>query len=576
MECPTLTILCYFLNTVMNLINYQTPADLNSFKTLQWEEADFIIVGAGPAGALLANREPKYASVPAYTSYTQQARLTVTWPVENDSRFCGGKMCPFDGGLGLGGGTLHNEMIYNRGHKDIFNTWKKLGNDGWSYEEILPFFKKWENNLDPEFYHETRYHARGGSQSVGRWPYTDISVSPLLHAFEEVGLKQRDVNGKEQEGVMHLQFFQKDGQRQSANKAFLEPIENIRDNLKILTNVKVTRVIIDPKTKRATGVEYASEKTRAILGKLKAKKEVIVSGGAISSPQILMLSGIGPEETLKPLGIPVIKNLNVGVDLQNHNRIDVNLLFKNGRGTMPATDQAVLSDFLKYESNHTGPLAAIGAFAINAYIHSNQSKPTEMPDLQILFGPRHLYEYEQPPSFQIPHSYYDSIRAVVYAVLPKSRGYVSINSSDPFHPPLINAFNNTEEDDYLSMVDGALFLTQKVFKTEAFKTLGAYVDEKPAPLCSRYTFNTKDYWLCYAKHYTEPSRHYASSCRMGPSSDPISVVDSQLKVHGVPNLRVIDASIMPLLVNGNTNAPVLMIAEKGADMIIKQYRRKHD
>ncbi|PSN48705.1 Glucose dehydrogenase [FAD, quinone], partial [Blattella germanica] len=440
-------------------------------------------------------KEPAWDSVSAYETYTQHSRLTVYWPVEEDKRFCGGKMCKFFG-----------------------------DNDGWGYEEILPFFKKWENNLDPEFYNDTKYHAKGGSQSVGRWQYTDTNVKALLSAFEEVGLQQSDINGPVQEG-----------------------------------------------TKRATGVEFASQHTGAKLGKLKAKKEIILSGGAISSPQILMLSGIGPEKTFKSLGIPVIESLNVGENLQTHYRIDVKLL-KSVRGKMPEIEDDVLSDFIQYNSNHSGPLSATGPFVINGYIHSSLSKPTDIPDIQLLFGPRYFYKTEPPPLFQMPISYYDSITGEAYLVLPKSRGYVTINSTNPFSSPVIKAFHKIEEQDFLRLADGIYFLTEKLYKTESFQQLGEILDEKQAPLCSQHTFNTREYWLCYAKHYSEPQRHYAGTCKMGPPSDPTAVVDSKLKVHGILNLRVIDASIMPLLVNGNVNAPVLMIAEKGADMIIKEHR----
>ena len=448
------------------------------------------------------------------------------------------------------------------------------GNDGWGYDDLLPYFKEWEKNVDPQFAKNTQYHSTSGQQPVGRFPYEDVTVKPFSAGFRELGVPEVDINAESQEGFMHLQFFQSNGERYSAYRSFLEPIRH-RRNLKIVTNVRVTKVLIHANNRTAYGVQYASEKTRQVLGEVYAKKEVIVSCGAIVTPQVLMLSGIGPRRDLESLGIPVIADLYVGREMQNHNRIDVKLDFKDGKGTMPKSNLEVVSDWINYSNHRRGPLAGQGPWAVNYYSYSNEHARTRgIPDIQILFGQIHLYNgVDEPDTFQIPHSYYDSIRCVIYAVMPESRGYVTINSTDPFSNPVIKAYNYTDVRDYDAMVEGALFLQNEFFETEGFKKLGAVQDKTPAKGCEGEEYGSRRYWECYARIYTAASRHYGSTCKMGPSSDPTAVVNPELRVYGVDRLRVVDASIMPLVVNGNPTAIIYTIAAKAAHMMIEKYSR---
>jgi choline dehydrogenase len=447
-----------------------------------------------------------------------------------------------------------------------------IGNEGWAFNDVLPYFKKWENNCDPSIAQDTEYHSVGGPQNVGRFPYYDKNMQPLLNAFQELGYQQVDFNGRTQTGVMNAQFFQKDGARQSSNQAYITPVRNERPNLKVITNVRVTKIIINPVNKQAKGVEYIWEHDQERKGKIYARKEVIVSCGAINSPQLLMLSGIGPKSTLESLGIPVLQDLKVGYNFQTSIKSGgIDLILPDSQAVMP-NDEDILEHILEYYENHQGPLSAEGSYQVTAYIHSRYSSPfIDLPDLQFGFLPKMMSHHSTMPGEEnplvIPYSYYNRIAVQPYDVRPNSHGYITINTTNPFSPPVIYPNFFSYEGDLNVLIDGYNFIANKLSKTKALNNLGIYLDTMPVPECKHFYFGTDSYWNCLSRMYNETSQRYGGSCKMGPSTDPSAVVDPYLKVHGFKNLRVVDASIMPLYVNANTYAVTLMIAEKGASMI---------
>jgi choline dehydrogenase len=455
----------------------------------------------------------------------------------------------------------------------VITTFVKLGNDGWGFDDVLPYFKKSENNGDPAIAANTKYHAVGGPLNVQRFPYEDKNVHLLVDAFQELGYKTVDINGGTQTGVTLLQFTQKNGSRMSTNKAFIAPFRGKRPNLKVVTNVRVTKVLIDPKKKIAYGVEYAWEKHRNVRGKVYANKEVVVSSGALKSPHVLMLSGIGPRSALSAAGIEVIEDLPVGQNLQDHAAC-LGLRVKLGEKQQTlSSDQKLLSDFSAYARYRTGPLSGTGTLEVSGYVNSRYADPTiDYPDIQYFVPPQTVYNTSNGEvPFNTPFSTYNRIIFQPGIMIEKSIGYITIKNKDPFLQPIIvpNYFSNIE--DLNVIIDGCNFVAKNLSSTKVFKDAGVSLDTTPLPHCAHLEFGTDDYCACLARNYTQTLHHFSGTCKMGPDSDPGAVVDSQLRVRAVKSLRVVDASIIPVLGNSNTNGPVIMIAEKASDMIKKSW-----
>ena len=444
------------------------------------------------------------------------------------------------------------------------------GNADWGYEKVLPYFKKSENNMDKDIANDTKYHNVGGYLDVGRFPYQDKNVHTFMEAYKELGYNAVDFNADKVTGVMVIQATQRNGERRSTNRAFLEPVRHFRKNLRIVTNVRVTKVLINPVEKVAYGVEYAKEKTRTSTGKIWASKEVIVSGGTINSPQLLMLSGIGPQRVLQGLGVTVIEDLKVGENLQDHVSVaELTFKFSKSSSIVPTRDELKADIKMYTESKRNGPLSGTGVNQLEGYLKSRRIPTTEdYPDIQYFTYSNLVSEDSTvcPTNITRPLSYYNIVKYMPALVRPESRGYITINSTDPFVPPLIypNYFNDSRDIEV--MID-ALNIAVNLSKTNALKSAGIYLDTNPSELCKDYEYATEEYWICLMKNYTQTVYHPAGTCKMGPSKATGAVVDPQLRVHGVRRLRVVDASVMPRVPSGNLNAGVIMIAEKCADLI---------
>lgn len=414
----------------------------------------------------------------------------------------------------------------------------------------------------------SRNHAFGGYVTVDQFPSKNKHSDEILNGWKELGLQEIDYNSQtEMVGTARLQFTIVNGLRQSANGAYVRPIRGRRKNLIIKTKAMVTRIIIDSRMKKAVGVEYVLE--NGSMKRIFARKEVIVSAGAVDSPKLLMLSGIGPVDELREANIPLVKELSVGKNLQDHPNVQA-VPFKISKDQSVIGDyEDAQNDFTEWLSTHEGVAGNLGIFDSMTFMQTPFENRSDVVDVVAYF----FGSLSGKPL--MPLTYYDQGFMAVGLLNPKSRGVIKLNKTDPiFGSPLIYANYLTHEDDVRTIIAG-FRMARKIFDTKALKRVN--ISEERYSRCECYEDDSDEYWYCVLKHYTDTYYHPVGTCKMGPKSDIHAVVDSNLKVYGIDGLRVIDASIMPRIVRGNTNIPVYMIAEKGSDMI-KDYwlKRRFD
>ncbi|XP_060842479.1 glucose dehydrogenase [FAD, quinone]-like [Rhopalosiphum padi] len=523
-------------------------------------EYDFIVIGAGPGGCVVANRlsenqnwsvlvleagqdESIYTEIPGAQSLLETSSI-YSWgystePTKNGCLGFKNKRCSWPTGKGMGGSSIINALFYTRGRKDHYDTLAALGNEGWAYNDVLPYFLKSENNSIPE-YQNSPFHSQKGYFHVERASYRSPIVDMFIEAGGELGLKKNvDYTIDPEYGISRIQATTINGRRLSASKAFIHTAKD-RQNLHIAIFSQVTKILIDPKTKKAIGVEFIKKgKIRTVY----SRKEVILSAGPINSPQLLMLSGIGPKEHLKHHGISVIQDLPVGQHLEDHYGL-IGLEFIVNQTGPVLTQQSIADPFLYDEwlKYGRGPLTVPRGRDGLAFIRSPSGKEIELVLAPIT---------DKPNIFFIS----------TLLLQPDARGSVQLKSNNSMHPPVMYYGYYDNNNDLEDNIYALKYAVKMVEETQAFKNVAAKLNPVPYSKCEHFRFRSDEYWGCLSKHFTNTFHHHCATCRMG------SVVNDRLQVFGIQGLRVVDSSILPHIPSAHLYAPSIMVGEKGADMI---------
>ncbi len=531
------------------------------------ETFDYVIVGAGSAGCVLTHRlseDPAvsvcvleagprdwhpYIHLPAGFIKTFHMK-SVNWAYQQEpGPWTGGRSIYAPRGKTLGGSSSINGHIYNRGQRQDFDTWAQMGNRGWGYCDVLPYFKRLERRIGEG---EELYRGRDGSLTVTTMEWRD----PLCEAFMEGAIslgipRNPDYNGAIQEGVSYAQRTINKGLRVSAATAFLHPARK-RPNVHVRTHAHATEIIFEGK--RAVGVRYIKGGRGGVPMEVRASKEVILSGGSYNSPQLLQLSGVGSPELLRSHGIEVRHALpGVGEGLQDHYAPRSVARVKNIKTINELRRGLHLwVEALKWATTRRG-LLSLSPTMVYCFWHSGET--AESSDLQLTFTPASYKEGVQGQLEDEP-----GMTVASWQQRPESRGYVRIRSADPFAPPIIQTNYLTAELDRRVIVAG-MKLARRLLKSAPLAPYYAYEDFPGDGV------QTDEEFLAAATERGTTTFHPGCTCRMGPAESTWAVVDDQLRVHGLQNLRVIDASIMPRMISANLNASTMMIADRASDLV---------
>jgi choline dehydrogenase len=534
-------------------------------------DADYVVVGSGSAGAIVARRladagevvtlveagrrrSGALVEIPGMCGAIHAATFLqrrVTWPAYSvPQRQLDGRTLPQSHGRVLGGGSVINGLAFVRGHRRNYDEWAADGNPGWSFDDVLPYFKRLEN------FEDGANDYRGGSGPIGVQRATGLapatqSFMTALAATAGVAYND-DYNGAEQQGVAALQQSAAAGRRVGTDRGYLATAPS---NLRIVTNVAATRIVITGG--RAVGVEVvAGRRTRHTV---RARREVIVSAGSLGSPKLLMLSGVGPAAHLRSLGIDVVADLPVGDNLHDHLFAPISYSIPTGRSASPARFAAALvKERFRPESTYLGHTLFEAVGFVSTGLRAGP------PDLQVFILPMSYPPNQDKPGLHLAADPAPSLTLMPTLIYPTSRGTLRLASTDPMTAPLIDPNYLADTADVNTLVAG-LELVREAMRNPAIAADGPR-EVLPGPGCA-----TRHALVDTVRRTASGVYHPVGTCRMG--ADERSVVDAELKVRGVDGLRVADASIMPAIVGGNTNAAAMMIGERASDLVLNRRDR---
>ncbi|KAL1459812.1 hypothetical protein WDU94_011766 [Cyamophila willieti] len=619
-----LTLVDLLLRTSCLVADPCNRASTGNRQEVQLEAAyDYIVVGGGSAGCVVAGRlsenpnvkvllletgpdEPTTSRVPGLLANIIGSPLDYSFKTEKNDKACleTGGVCTWPRGRMLAGTGGFSGMLYTRPSKSIFDNWaNKYQLKGWSSKEVLEFFKKSENNLNPDLTDKDE-HGTGGPLTVQRFSSQPPFAEDILKAAASLGYKGTDLSGSNPTGLNYVQGMVDHGMRESTARAYLTKKMN-QSNLRIKVNAQVEKIIFNGN--RATGIIYKDLKTNKIVT-VNVNKEVILSGGVIGSPHLLLLSGVGPKDQLEPLNITVVKDLKVGSNLLHHVSVKADFTMNDN-----FLQNLNVDELVKYLTNQSGQLSSINMIQLTGFFNSSLSA---LNDLQLYFDgfetwcSRTGYISEcQDGKLLNGTSDHDEFKVKLNSIksnknagiiddivkkyetikgdpiteplpcgrrhigvrpnnlLPLSKGQLVLRSANPSDPPkLIANYLDNEQD--VNVLLAGIRIAQKIISSDLLKKY----DIQPAynyPACNAFPLDSDAYWKCVIHRYTLPENHHTGTCKMGSSTDPDAVVDERLKVHGLVNVRVADASVFPTQMNCNPISVVVMTAEKCAHMVLE-------
>ncbi|XP_055296196.1 glucose dehydrogenase [FAD, quinone]-like [Sitodiplosis mosellana] len=591
---PLCNVLFTLIPTILNTLTGVWPDDYGNIAVERGSDVyDFIIVGAGTSGSIVASRlsevpnwkillieaggDPPIQSLIPGLLFSM-AKTPVDWQFYAKStsacKLAPGGTCYLPRGKMLGGSSSINYMFFVRGIEDDYNEWANLGSSGWDYESVLPYFRKFEGNQNKNFvaYANGRYHSATGPLKISSTPIASIDGA-IAGLLREAGVQFiPDLNADYKLGHTFIQLFTSNGLRSSSASGYLSPVWT-RSNLHVIKQAYVTKVLLNDKNE-AYGVEFLYKGQYKM--KAYSKKEVIVSAGAIQSPTLLMRSGIGPKQHLEKQKIACKADLHVGENYIDHVYVPMPFMLNINQSPLPWT--YTINSVLQYVLSRTGPLASPTFISS----HINTINGTGAPDIQLSYGnfargtPRMIItgflrysNFEQFNDFLINiNSQYDNSLALITLLKPKSRGFIRLNECEKCPEATINSNYLTDPRDRATMMRAIKYVLS-TYTSEPFKKRGASLIRIPIPECDELEYLSDPYWECYMTYLSIAGSHQVGTSKMG--TDLKAVVDPRLRVYKTKRLRQIDAGVIPVPISGNTNSAVSMVGERGADIIKEDY-----